>query len=252
VAGLAGFLGMKPSSDRSVIHATRSHPSSPGKAKLHRHEDVLRHTETSGDRVRYGGGTAAGPTPNPRDLLGTRPEGDRRCGHKWSYGPFIDPQVYYIDFSGDSWPVHDAQIDWYQAPGIDAYYRWHTAGCPGGGRHCVNVREGRYGTACYGYTEATVSGGYFVGTPDGQTQQPGDAEHLRGTAERRLPRDGTRTGDGAQQQHQQLHVRAAIPAAPVVTGLLRTQPVLPQARHLIRHQHREARPVRASRLPDRP
>lgn len=87
------------------------------------------------------------------------------CGHKWSYGPFNDPQVYYIDFTGNSWPVTDARIDWYQAPGIDAYYRYHTAGCPGGGRHCVNVREGRYGTDWYGLTEATTSNGYFVGTP---------------------------------------------------------------------------------------
>ena len=84
------------------------------------------------------------------------------CGHKWAYGPFNDPQVYYIDFTGDSWPVTDARIDWYQAPGIDAYYRWHTLGCPGGGRHCVNVREGRYGTAWYGLTEANTSNGLFV------------------------------------------------------------------------------------------
>ncbi|WP_187284642.1 matrixin family metalloprotease [Streptomyces sp. uw30] len=84
------------------------------------------------------------------------------CGHKWDYGPFNDPQVYFLDHSGDSWPVTDARVDWYQAPGIDAYYRWHTAGCPGGGRHCVHVYSGSYGTDWYGVTEASSSGGYFV------------------------------------------------------------------------------------------
>lgn len=85
------------------------------------------------------------------------------CGHKWAYGPFNDPQVYFLDHSGDSWPVSDARVDWYQAPGIDAYYRWYTAGCPGGGRHCVNVYSGSYGTAWYGRTSAsTTSDGYFV------------------------------------------------------------------------------------------
>lgn len=83
------------------------------------------------------------------------------CGHKWDYGPFNDPQVYFLDHTSDSWPVTDARVDWYQAPGIDAYYRWYTAGCPGGGRHCVNVYSGNYGTDWYGVTEATTSNGYF-------------------------------------------------------------------------------------------
>ncbi|MFJ8644837.1 hypothetical protein ACIRNI_01705 [Streptomyces sp. NPDC093546] len=84
------------------------------------------------------------------------------CGAKWAYGPFNDPQVYFLDHTSDSWPVTDARVDWYQAPGIDAYYRWHTAGCPGGGRHCVHVYSGSYGTDWYGVTEANTSGGYFV------------------------------------------------------------------------------------------
>lgn len=83
------------------------------------------------------------------------------CGHKWDYGGFNDPQVYFLDHTGDTWPVTAAQVDWYQAPGIDAYYRWHTSGCPGGGRHCVHVYSGRYGTDWYGVTEATSSNGYF-------------------------------------------------------------------------------------------
>lgn len=85
------------------------------------------------------------------------------CGAKWQYGPFNDPQVYFIDHSGDTWPVTDARVDWYQAPGIDAYYRWYTAGCPGGGRHCVSVTSGAYGqTCCFAETTYSTSGGYFV------------------------------------------------------------------------------------------
>jgi hypothetical protein len=84
------------------------------------------------------------------------------CNNKWGYGPFNDPQVYFLDHTSSSWPVTDARIDWYQAPGIDAYYRWHTAGCPGGGRHCVHVYNGNYGTGWYGMTSAVSSGGLFV------------------------------------------------------------------------------------------
>ena len=85
------------------------------------------------------------------------------CGAKWAYGPFNDPQVYFLDHSGNSWPVTDARVDWYQAPGIDAYYRYYTAGCPGGGRHCVNVYDASYGqTGWYAQTTWQTSGGYFV------------------------------------------------------------------------------------------
>jgi len=90
------------------------------------------------------------------------------CGAKWAYGPFNDPQVYFLDHSGDTWPVTDARVDWYQAPGIDAYYRYYTAGCPGGGRHCVNVYSGSYGqNGVYAETTWRSSGGYFV---DGSVQ----------------------------------------------------------------------------------
>ncbi|MER8039064.1 matrixin family metalloprotease [Streptomyces hydrogenans] len=83
------------------------------------------------------------------------------CGAKWSYGAYNDPQVYFLDHTSDSWPVSDAQVDWYQSPGIDAYYRWYTAGCPSG-RHCVHTYSGSYGTDWYGQTSYTTSGGYFV------------------------------------------------------------------------------------------
>lgn len=74
------------------------------------------------------------------------------CNHRWSYGGFNDPQVYFLDHTSSAWPVTAAVNDWYRAVGIDAYYRWHTAGCPSG-RHCVHVYNGRYGrTGWYGLT----------------------------------------------------------------------------------------------------
>jgi hypothetical protein len=74
------------------------------------------------------------------------------CDHRWSYGSFRDPQVYFLDHTSSAWPVTSAVNDWYQAVGIDAYYRWYTAGCPGG-THCVNVYNGGYGaTGWYGLT----------------------------------------------------------------------------------------------------
>jgi hypothetical protein len=61
------------------------------------------------------------------------------CSHAWAYNQFNDPQVYFLDHTPAAYPVTDAVGDWYQSPGIDAYYRWYTQGCPGGGRHCVDV-----------------------------------------------------------------------------------------------------------------
>lgn len=74
------------------------------------------------------------------------------CNHRWSYGAFNDPQVYFLDHTNSRWPVTNAVADWYKAVGIDAYYRWYTAGCPSG-RHCVNVYNGGYGASgWYGLT----------------------------------------------------------------------------------------------------
>ncbi|WP_344196777.1 hypothetical protein [Kribbella karoonensis] len=74
------------------------------------------------------------------------------CNHRWSYGAFNDPQVYFLDHTSSRWPVTNAVADWYKAVGIDAYYRWYTAGCPSG-RHCVNVYNGNYGASgWYGLT----------------------------------------------------------------------------------------------------
>lgn len=67
------------------------------------------------------------------------------CGHLWNYNGFNDPQVYFLDHTSAAWPVTSAVVNWNLAIGIDSWYRWYTLGCPGGGRHCVNVYNGRYG-----------------------------------------------------------------------------------------------------------
>ena len=61
------------------------------------------------------------------------------CGHAWAYNDYNDPQVYFLDHTPSGYPVTDAVADWYQSPGIDAYYRWYTAGCPNTRVHCVSV-----------------------------------------------------------------------------------------------------------------
>jgi hypothetical protein len=52
------------------------------------------------------------------------------CDHAWAYNGFNDPQVYFLDHTPAGYPVTAAVADWYQSPGIDAYYRWHTEGLP--------------------------------------------------------------------------------------------------------------------------
>jgi hypothetical protein len=74
------------------------------------------------------------------------------CSHAWAYNQFNDPQVYFLDHTPAGYPVTNAVNDWYQAPGIDAYYRWHTQGCPGGGRHCVHVYAVNSAESWYGLT----------------------------------------------------------------------------------------------------
>jgi hypothetical protein len=74
------------------------------------------------------------------------------CNHAWAYNGFNDPQVYFLDHTPAGYPVTNAVADWYQSPGIDAYYRWHTQGCPGGGRHCVHVYAVNSSLSWYGQT----------------------------------------------------------------------------------------------------
>jgi len=74
------------------------------------------------------------------------------CSHAWAYNQFNDPQVYFLDHTPAGYPVTAAVNDWYQSPGIDSYYRWYTEGCPGNGRHCVNVYTVNSAESWYGLT----------------------------------------------------------------------------------------------------
>lgn len=104
------------------------------------------------------------PDPNSGRCVPMIGSAAASCTGKWAYGPFNDPQVYFLDYSSSSWPVTDARADWWQAPGIDAYYRWNTQGCPvGNGYHCVRVYSGPYGTEVgwYGWTHVENDGNGF-------------------------------------------------------------------------------------------
>ena len=74
------------------------------------------------------------------------------CGHAWAYNGYNDPQVYFLDHTPAGYPVSNATADWYRSPGIDAYYRSYTQGCPNTRVHCVHVytyhpaNSGEYGS----------------------------------------------------------------------------------------------------------
>ncbi len=89
------------------------------------------------------------------------------CGHRWAANGFEDPAVYMLDHTSSAWPVTAATNTWYQAQGIDAYYRWYTNGCPGGGRHCVNVYNAYYGAT--GWAGLTTWGTDSTGDYDNTT-----------------------------------------------------------------------------------
>jgi hypothetical protein len=64
---------------------------------------------------------------------------------KWARNGFAHPQVYFLDHTSSAWPLTAVVPNWNLAHGVDSWYRWFTAGCPGGGRHCVNVYDANYG-----------------------------------------------------------------------------------------------------------
>ncbi len=62
----------------------------------------------------------------------------------WTRNGYSHPQVYFVDHSGDAWPVTAAVPVWNRAQGVDSWYRW--ANCPGKrGTHCVHVWSDDYG-----------------------------------------------------------------------------------------------------------
>jgi hypothetical protein len=74
----------------------------------------------------------------------------------WSRNGYSHPQIYFVDHSGDAWPVTAAVPVWNEAQGVDSWYRW--AHCPAvNGAHCVGVFSGNYGdTGWVGFTSALI------------------------------------------------------------------------------------------------
>ncbi|MBV7700149.1 matrixin family metalloprotease [Streptomyces sp. TRM70350] len=72
---------------------------------------------------------------------------------RWAHNGYADPQVYFLDHTSSAWPMTAVVPKWHESVGIDSYYRWYTAGCPGGGRHCVHAYSSNYGNT--GWTGVT-------------------------------------------------------------------------------------------------
>ena len=82
----------------------------------------------------------------------------------WARNGYGHPPVYFLDHTSAAWPITNVVPEWNLAHGVDSWYRWFTNGCPGGGRHCVNVYNRNYGST--GWTGLThfraTSSQYFV------------------------------------------------------------------------------------------
>lgn len=81
----------------------------------------------------------------------------------WARNGFTNPQIYYHDTTGSSWPVGTVLSEWNNSPNI--HVAWAPSGCPSiSGSHCVNVVEGYLGAT--GYEAITYyswnSGSHFV------------------------------------------------------------------------------------------
>lgn len=104
--------------------------------------------------VAEGTGSSNQDTPTPGDPLGrcfVYGTSGAWCNHKWEYNDYNDPQVYFLDHTPSGFPVSANVWKWYQSPGIDAYYRWYTQGCPSSRVHCVHVYTAPLGGS-YGVT----------------------------------------------------------------------------------------------------
>ncbi|MHA6760335.1 hypothetical protein [Streptacidiphilus sp. PAMC 29251] len=78
----------------------------------------------------------------------------------WARNGFTNPQIYYRDTTGSSWPVATVLGEWNDSPNI--HVAWAPSGCPGtAGTHCVIVNEGYDGvngipgTTYYSYNTST-------------------------------------------------------------------------------------------------
>ena len=107
-----------------------------------------RKADAASGRARRAGATLASVgTTDCAPFYGTA---SAACTGKWTYGAYNDPKVCAEDYTGTSWPVHDAQAEWYKAAGIDLYYHYFD-GCSSS-YHPVWVYEGNFGTDWYAQT----------------------------------------------------------------------------------------------------
>lgn len=82
---------------------------------------------------------------------------DSNVAHQnhWTNGCCTDPQIWFVDHTGASWPVNASTSVWNQTPGIDSHYVYGS--CPNySGQHCVNVTDRDAG--CTGWEGQTTVG----------------------------------------------------------------------------------------------
>ncbi|HST46387.1 matrixin family metalloprotease [Jatrophihabitans sp.] len=80
---------------------------------------------------------------------------DSNVAHQfhWTNGCCTDPQIWFVDHTGSSWPVNASTSVWNQTPGIDSHYVYGS--CPNySGQHCVGVTSANYG--CSGWEGRTT------------------------------------------------------------------------------------------------
>lgn len=81
----------------------------------------------------------------------------------WARNNFTNPQIYYHDTTGASWPVGTVLTEWNTSPNIHVV--WTTGACPAiSGTHCVGVYEAAYGDLGWLgiFHFATDSGNHFI------------------------------------------------------------------------------------------
>ncbi|GAA2329762.1 hypothetical protein [Dactylosporangium salmoneum] len=92
------------------------------------------------------------PAPAPKSLAASPPDDLCNLNYSatwscppvhWARNGFGHPQVYFVDYTGSSYPVSQVVPVWDQAHGVDSHY---THSCPTtAGVHCVQVSENNYG-----------------------------------------------------------------------------------------------------------
>ncbi len=133
--------------DGNEVTVATVSPDGSGHATVTTYVDRDEAVEATGRARRAGASRASYGTPDCAPYYGTA---STACTGKWSYGAYNDPKVCAEDYTGSTWPVKDARLDWYQAPGIDLYYHYYD-GCSSS-YHPVWVYEGNFGTEWYGQT----------------------------------------------------------------------------------------------------